>query len=169
MDEKTKNLLGTATVAVASLGLLTLPGEAAPPDQGMTLIGGQTSRSLNPGTNLLIELMLRTGGSHSVEVLNRELRLMLSHITPERLSQMPALIEGLRNLGLSQDAEEIILATLIDVLADPSIPIDEQQIEQIAEAFFTEPERALLAKPGDSEPSRTLNQEGSRGIGLYEG
>jgi hypothetical protein len=169
MDEKTKSLLGTATVAVASLGIVSLPGEAAPPDQRATLIGSQTPSSLNPRSDLLVELMLRTGGSHSVEAIDRELRLMLSYISPERLVQIPALIKGIRSLGFSEDAEELILATLIDVIADASLPIDELQIEQLAEALVSEPERALLAKPAQSEQGSTPNQLSGRGIGLYEG
>jgi hypothetical protein len=169
MDEKTKNLLGTATVAVASLGLVSLPGEAAPQDQQAALDGGQTPSSLSPGGDLLVELMLRTGGSHSVEAIDRELRFMLSHITPERLVQLPVLIEGLRNFGLGEDAEERVLGTVIDVIADSNLPIDDLQIEQLAEALVTEPERALLVQPSQPEEDQAPSPVGGRGIGLYEG
>ena len=169
MDEKTKKLLGPATAAVASFGLASLPGAADPSDEAVALIANHAASGLNSGSDLLVELMLRTGGSHSAEAINRELRLMLSHMTPERFAQMPTLVRGLRSLGLSEDSQEIILATLIDLLASTEIPLGEAQIKQLAEALTAEPERAFLTRPDQSEQGRPPDQGGGRGVGLYEG
>ncbi len=169
MDEKTKKLLGSATVAVASFGLGSLPGGAGSPDEPVALLGISAATISNRGTDLLVELMLRTGGSRSPEAVSRELRLMLSYMVPERLAQLPTLVRDLRSLGLSEEAQDVIFSTLIDKLATMDLPSDEVLIEQLAEALVSEPERAFLANSGPSEQGRVPDQGGGRGVGLYEG
>ena len=169
MDEKSKKLLGTATVAIASLGLASLPGDAAPPGQPLAPLGNYAPNSLNSASDPLLELTLRTGGSLTPEALKRELRLMLSYITPERMAQMPALVRGLRSLGLSRDAEEDIVATLVELLAETELSVSDEQIEQLASALAAEPERASLARSGPPGQDRETDQGGGRGVGLYGG
>jgi hypothetical protein len=169
MDEKTKKLLGSATVTVASLGLASLPGAADPPDGTIARVANDVTNHLNSESDLLVELVLRTGGSQSAEAINRELRLMLSHMTPERFAQVLTLVKDLRSLGLSEEAQEIVLEALIDLLASAELPLNETQIEQLAAALIVDPERASLAKPEQSEEGRVPDVGGGRGVGLYEG
>jgi hypothetical protein len=169
MDDKTKKLLGSATVAVASLGLATLPGFGAPSDEAVTLSGLPGASGPVVESDLLVELMLRTGGSQSVEAINRELRQMLSYMSEERYAELPTLIWGLRSLGLSSETQSEIFASLIDQLAAIDVPLDEPLVEQLAEALVGDAERAILAEPVLLEPDPTPVQPTARGVGLYEG
>ena len=168
MDDKTKKLLGSATVAVASLGLATLPGFGAPSDEAVTLSGFPGANGPGVESDLLIELMLRTGGSQSVEAISRELRQMLSYMSEERYAELPTLIWGLRSLGLSDNARNEIFADLIDQLAAIDLPLDEPLVEQLAEALVGDAERAILAEPVVPEPDPVPAQPTAR-VGLYEG
>ena len=168
MDDKTKKLLGSATVAVASLGLSTLPGFGAPSDEAVTLSGLPGTNGPGVESDLLIELMLRTGGSQSAEVISRELRQMLSYMSEERYADLPALIWGLRSLGLSDGAQTEIFASLIDQLAAIDLPLDEPLVEQLAEALVGDAERAILAEPVVVEPDPVPAKPTAR-VGLYEG
>lgn len=169
MDDKTKKLLGSATVAVASLGLATLPGLGAPSDEAVTLTGLPNATGPGVESDLLMELMLRTGGSQSVEAISRELRQMLSYMSEERYAELPTLIWGIRSLGLTDEAQSEIFASLIDQLAAIDLPLDEPLVEQLAEALVGEPERAILAEPVLLEPDPVPLQPTARGLGLYEG
>jgi hypothetical protein len=170
MDDKTKKVLGSATVAVASLGFATLPGLGAPTDVAMGLGGSRRVEGESAGGDLLVELILRTGGSRSVEAINRELRQMLSYMPAERFDDLPALVWGIKSLGLSDEAEGEILAHLIDLIASMDFPLDDRLIGRLAEALVSDAEQVLLAEPvappdQDEVPARL----GSRGVGLYEG
>lgn len=169
MDDKTKKLLGSATVAVASLGLATLPGFGAPSDEAVTLSGLPGANGPGVESDLLIELMLRTGGSQSAGAINRELRQMLSYMSEERYAELPTLIWNLRSLGLSDDAQSEIFANLIDQLAAIDLPLDEPLVEQLADALVGDAELALLAEPIPVEPDPVPLQPTVRGVGLYEG
>jgi hypothetical protein len=165
MDERTRKLLGSATVAVASIGLAAVPGLGAPSDETSPL----GASGLGAGGDLLVELMLRTGGSQSVEVMNRELRQMLSYMSPRRFAELPSLVRGLKSLGLSDDAEAEVLANLIDLLAIMDLPLDELLIEQLADALVNDAEQAVLAEPVPLEQDVVPLQPTARGVGLYEG
>ena len=165
MDERTKKLLGSATVAVASLGLATLPGLSAPSAE----ISPEDGSGPRAGSDLLVELMLRTGGSQSVAAINRELRQMLSYMSPQRFAELPALVWGLRSSDLSDDAEAEVLANLIDQLAILELPLNELVIEQLAEALVDDVEQALLAEPGPLDQDPAPISPVTRGVGLYEG
>ncbi len=169
MDEKSKRLLGKATVAAASLGFASLPGGAIPQGQVMVPIGDQAVNGSNLMVDPLVELMLRASGSRSAEALKRELREMLSYFTPERMAQMPALVRGLKSLGLSREAEEDIVVTVVELISSSELSMNDEQIEQLAAALAAEPARAFLTPSISPEPSDASDRNAARGVGVYGG
>ena len=135
----------------------------------MAPVGNVAADASGPASDPLVELMLRTRGSQSAVALKHQLRQMLSYMTPERMTQMPALIRGIRTLGLGSDAEEDVLATVVQLLAETDLPMSDDQIEALAAAFAAEPERAVLATSGPPGRSGASEEGGTRGIGLYGG
>jgi len=171
LDDRSKSLFAAAVgtaVGVASVPLVLWPVGEATVFSPNAPVAPHSETALVPTQDPLIELMMRTDGSLSADALDRELRVMFAPVTPERLEQVPALLHGLRGLGLSRDLRDEVEATLIEILANAEPALDDAQIEVLAAAFVAEPERANLAKLGTLDQSRPSEEGAGGGVGLYE-
>ncbi len=173
MDDKRKRLLASASALAVSAGLLATPPSATPVARpaAWQVLPSEPLRSSDP----VVELALRLGGQGTADVVSGELRALLTPLSPERIEQLPRLVRDLRGLGLSARAQEAAEATLIELLASADPPLSDRQLDELAAAFASGPERIhLAAVPASSPGASRVSDQGrdrirARGVGLYSG
>ena len=139
--------------------------------------GSPTTEALYVG-DPLVELTLRSGGRVTAESVAALLPALVGPLTAESAGSLPALMEGIRGLGVARDIEVAAMHSLTGLIADAAGATLNQTtaarlMTEVTERFAATLQLAAVQNnPGTGNASdlgKSHNHNNGRGNGTYSG